>query len=80
MLICMDNQGWMTKHVGSSQVKGDNLSLMQSMLSPRWILMGSAKAADPGDVTQGVLETYLEDRDNQVGSGRSCALQVVCRS
>jgi hypothetical protein len=53
MLIGMDNQGWMPKHVGSSQVKGDNLGLMQSMLSPRCILMGSAKMADPGDGTQG---------------------------
>jgi hypothetical protein len=53
MLIGMDHQGWMPKHVGRSQVEGDNLSLMQSMLSPRWILMGSAKAADPGDGTQG---------------------------
>jgi hypothetical protein len=53
MLIGMDNQGWMPKHVGSSQVEGDNLRLMQSMLSPRCILMGSAKAADPGDGTQG---------------------------
>jgi hypothetical protein len=52
MLIGMDNQGWMPKHVGSSQVEGDNLRLMQSMLSPRCILMGSAKAADPGDGTQ----------------------------
>jgi hypothetical protein len=34
MLIGMDNQGWMPKHMGSSQVEGDNLRLMQSMLSP----------------------------------------------
>ncbi len=34
--------------MGSSQVEGDNLSLIQSMLSQRWILMGSAKAAGPG--------------------------------
>ncbi len=53
MLIGMDNQGWMPKHVVSSQVKGDNLRLMQSLLSLRCILMGSAKAADPGDGTQG---------------------------
>jgi hypothetical protein len=53
MLIGMDNQGWMPKHVGSSQDEGENLRLMQSMLSPRCILMGSAKAADPGDGTQG---------------------------
>ncbi len=53
MLIGMDNQGWMPKHVGSSQVEGDNLQLMQSVLSPRCILMGSAKAVDPGDGTKG---------------------------
>ncbi len=51
-LIGMDNQGWMHKHIGSSQVKEDNLRLMQSMLSPACILMGSAKATDPGDGTQ----------------------------
>jgi len=28
ILIGMDNQGWMPKHVGSSQVEGDNLRLM----------------------------------------------------
>jgi hypothetical protein len=32
--LLMDNQGWMPKHVGSSQVKGDNLRLMQSVLGP----------------------------------------------
>jgi hypothetical protein len=53
MLIGIDNKGWMPKHVGSSKVDGDNLRLMQSMLSPQCILMGSAKAADPGDGTQG---------------------------
>jgi hypothetical protein len=53
LLIGMDNQGWMPKHIGSSQVEGDNLRLMQSMLSLLCILMGSAKAADLGDSTQG---------------------------
>jgi hypothetical protein len=53
LLIGMDNQGWMPKQVGSSQVKGDNLRLMQSMLGPACILMGSAKVTDPGDGTQG---------------------------
>jgi hypothetical protein len=43
----------MSKHIGSSQEKGDNLRLMQSMLSPLCILMGSAKTADPRDGTQG---------------------------
>jgi hypothetical protein len=53
MLVGMDNQGWMLKHMGSSQVEGDNLRLMQSMLSPRCILMGSARTASPGAGTQG---------------------------
>jgi hypothetical protein len=35
MLVGMDNQGWMPMHVESSQVEGDNLRLMQSMLRPR---------------------------------------------
>ncbi len=53
LLIGMDNQGWLPKHVGSSQVERDNLRLMQSMLSPLCVLMGSAKPADSGDGTQG---------------------------
>jgi hypothetical protein len=53
MLVSMDNQGWMPVHVESSQVEGDNLRLMQSMLSPRCILMGSVRVADQGSDTQG---------------------------
>ncbi len=53
MLVGMDNQGWIPKHVQSSQVEGDNLRLMQSMLSPRCILMGSTRSANPGGDTQG---------------------------
>jgi hypothetical protein len=53
MLVGMDNQGWMPRHVESSHVEGDNLRLMQSMLSPRCILMGSVRAADQGSDTQG---------------------------
>jgi hypothetical protein len=52
MLVGMDNQGWMPMHVESSQVEGDNLRLMQSMLSPRCILMGSVRMADQGSDTQ----------------------------
>ncbi len=51
MLVGIDNQGWMPRHVESSQVEGDNLRLMQSMLSPRCILMGSVRAADQGSDT-----------------------------
>jgi hypothetical protein len=53
MLVGMDNQGWMPRHVESSQVEGDNLRLMQSMLSPRCILMGSVRAVDQVSDTQG---------------------------
>jgi hypothetical protein len=44
MLVGMDNQGWMPIHEESSQVEGDNLRLMQSMLSPRCILRGATLA------------------------------------
>jgi hypothetical protein len=53
MLIGMDNQGWMPMHVESSRVEDDNLRLMQSVLSPRCILMGSVRRPDQGRGTQG---------------------------
>ncbi|MFN9908282.1 MAG: hypothetical protein ACK56F_19500, partial [bacterium] len=53
MLIGMDNQGWMPVHVESSQLASDNLRLMQSVLSPRCILMGSVRMPEQGRVTQG---------------------------
>ncbi len=34
LLIGLDNQRWMSKHVRSSLVEGDNLRLMQSVLGP----------------------------------------------
>jgi hypothetical protein len=68
MLVGMDNQGWMPRHVESSQVEGDNLRLMQSMLSPRCILMGSAKTADPGSDTQGSVAD--QPRGYRRSSGR----------
>ncbi len=52
MLVGMDNQGWMPMHVESSRVEGDNLRLMQSMLSPRCNLMGSVREPDQGSDTQ----------------------------
>ncbi len=53
MLVVMDNQGWMPKHVESSQVEGNNLRLMQSILSPRCILMGTTRdrTLDSGEGT-----------------------------
>ena len=53
MLIGMDNQGWMPVHVESSQLASDNLRLMQSVLSPRCILMGSVRMPEQGRGTQG---------------------------
>jgi hypothetical protein len=75
MLIGMDNQGWMPKHVGSSQVEGDKLRLMQSMLSPRCILMGSAKMVDPGDGTQGSVRD--RPRGSRRPSGKRPALRLA---
>ncbi len=53
MLIGMDNQGWMPVHVESSQLASDNLRLMQSVLSPCCILMGSVRMPEQGRGTQG---------------------------
>ncbi len=53
MLIGMDNQGWMPLPVESSQLASDNLRLMQSVLSPRCILMGSVRMPEQGRGTQG---------------------------
>ncbi len=53
MLVGMDNQGLMPMHVESSRVEGDNLRLMQSVLSSRCILMGSVRMPDQGSDTQG---------------------------
>ena len=53
MLIGMDNQGWMPMHVESSRIENDSLRLMQSVLSPRCILMGSIRMLNQGRGTQG---------------------------
>jgi hypothetical protein len=53
MLVGMDNQGWMPMQMESSRVENDNLRLMQSVLSPRCILMGSVRMPDQGSDTQG---------------------------
>ncbi len=53
MLIGMDNQGWMPVHLESSQLASDNLRLMQSVLSPSCILMGSVRMPEQGRGTQG---------------------------
>jgi hypothetical protein len=51
LLIGMDNQRWMPRHIGNSQVEGDNLRLMQSVLGRACILMRSTKMADTNDGT-----------------------------
>ncbi len=53
MLIGMDNQGWMPVPVESSQLASNNLRLMQSVLSPCCILMGSVRMPEQGRGTQG---------------------------
>ncbi len=53
MLIGMDNLGWMPVHVESSRLASDKLRLMQSVLSPRCILMGSVRMPEQGRGTQG---------------------------
>jgi hypothetical protein len=56
----MDNQGWMPRHVSHSLKEGDNLRLMQSVLGPACMLMGSARKAYPGSGTQGSVEAQSE--------------------
>ncbi len=69
MLIGMDNQGWMPVHVDSSQLASDNLRLMQSVLSPRCILMGSIKTPEQGRANQGATTMHrrLSGRDQEAG-------------
>jgi hypothetical protein len=40
LLIGLDNQKWMPRHISSSLMEGDNLRLMQSVLGPACMLMG----------------------------------------
>jgi hypothetical protein len=47
-------------HVESSRVEGDNLQLMQSVLSPRCILMGSVQMPDHGSNTLGSAANPLQ--------------------
>jgi hypothetical protein len=64
LLIGMENQGWMPwhiGHIGSSQVEGDNLRLIQSLLGQACILMGSTRMTDPGEGIQGTAEDQAEE-------------------
>jgi hypothetical protein len=47
LLVGLDNQRWMPRHVSSSLMEGDNLRLMQSVLGPACMLMGRAMRAAP---------------------------------
>jgi hypothetical protein len=53
LLIGLDNQRWMPRHVSSSIMKGDNLRMMQSVLGPTCMLMGRATEAVPAEENQG---------------------------
>jgi hypothetical protein len=53
LLIRLDNQRWMPKHVSSSLMEGDNLWLMQSVLGPACMLMGCAMRIVPSGGNQG---------------------------
>jgi len=47
LLIGLDNQRWMPKHVSSSIMEGDNLRMMQSVLGPTCMLLGRATETVP---------------------------------
>jgi hypothetical protein len=53
LLIGLDNQRWMPRHVSSSIMEGDNLRMMQSVLGPTCMLMGRATKAVPAEENQG---------------------------
>jgi hypothetical protein len=53
LLIGLDNQRWMPRHVSSSLMEGDNLRLMQSVLGPMCMLMGRAPVTAPAEANQG---------------------------
>ncbi len=80
MLIGMDNQGWMPMHVESSRVENDNLRLMQSVLSPRCILMGSVRMPDQGSGTQGMPPVRLWLARGQAGGGQGLSRGTACGS
>ncbi len=77
MLIGMDNQGWMPMHVESSRLENDNLWLMQSLLSPRCILMGSRRR---GEALRGVSSARLWLSSSQAGGGQDFCRRTACGS
>ncbi len=52
LLIGLDNQRWMPRHVSSSLMEGDNRRLMQSVLGPTCMLMGRAAITAPAEANQ----------------------------
>ncbi len=74
MLIGMDNQGWMPVPVESSQLARDNLRLMQSVLSPHCILMGSVS----GEALRGVMSACLRLSSSQVGGDQGFSSEAAC--
>ncbi len=53
LLIGLENQRWMPRHVSSSIMEGDNLRMMQSVLGPTCMLMGRATEGAPAEENQG---------------------------
>ncbi len=43
LIKCSDNQRWMSRLAGTSLIDNDKLRLMQSVLGPTCMLMGSAQ-------------------------------------
>jgi hypothetical protein len=80
MLIGMDNQGWMPMHVESSRLENDNLRLMQSVLSPRCILMGSARMPEQGRGTQGSAVSTPAAIKQPGEGGQGFCLGTTCGS
>jgi hypothetical protein len=78
MLIGMDNQGCMPVPVESSQLASDNLRLMQSVVSPRCILMGSVRMPEQGRGTQGSDLGTPAAVKRQAGGDQEFSREAAC--
>ncbi len=80
MMIGKDNQGWMPMHVESSWFENDNLRLMQSVLSPRCILMGSVRVPEQEEVRISATEQLAghDDHDAAHVGGAAGVRVVLC--
>jgi hypothetical protein len=66
LLIGLDNQRWMPRHVSSSIMEGDNLRMMQSVLGPTCMLMGRAAEAVPAENQGSALGARTgQDKQNE---------------